>query len=380
MTGFIISILAALATTLWGVSSCRIAYIDFYSDRGDFGSWYLDPTPNGNTMHYRVGIGLFTWLVPYDVTTTTATTNNSTSSSWSHGSCAGYTQMQLQHFDDKFFEAGRLFSVLAVLGGAGCMIWSWFLCCISLGRYQIYMMSMILGLVVLFVAMTFLLMASALCTGLRVDGGPHTHCTIDQDGLVLIASCLLWCVALIVSMMYIKPQDRDWIVRNGQLTNAFDERLEERRRRQKERQLQIQESQQERQQQHQIQQQRQQQQQLQQQQQQLQQQQEKQTAWTDTVEETKTTTRRGFFFGNKKQLPSSPTPPLALNYSIDEESMNDGTIEIQLSGESSRTASTSPTTSRNKQPSSSSSSSPSSPLSPSSEDVKSSGSAMGAEI
>jgi hypothetical protein len=59
LSGLIFSCITALAATLWGVSSCRFAFVDFVSDRGDFSDFYLDPTSDGDPVYYRAGIGEF---------------------------------------------------------------------------------------------------------------------------------------------------------------------------------------------------------------------------------------------------------------------------------------------------------------------------------
>jgi hypothetical protein len=218
LTGLILSCLAALASTMWGVSSCRFLYIDYTSDRGGFADYYLDPTPDGDPVLYRTGAGMFTWLVPFD-------------NDWSDGFCQGYTDLQRDAFSDHSFETARIFAVLSVLAAIGVTIWTWFLACISLGKFQIYMMSTILGLLVIFCGFTFLIFSSNLCNHLVEAQGYGSDCTLDQGGLVTIAAVILWSVAALISIIYIKPPDQDLVLMNGQITNAFENRLEERRRR-----------------------------------------------------------------------------------------------------------------------------------------------------
>ena len=225
MVGLISSSIGALCTTMWGVSSCRYAFVDFDSDRGDFGEFYLDPTPDGPVIQFRAGVGLFTWLEPFD------------STDWSQGSCTGYTELQTNLFADTTFEVARIFAVLSVLTGIGVVIWTLFLSCISLGKYQIWTMSTIFGVEAIFVALTMLIFASDLCHDTLVaqlsDGGTDNQyeagCTLDQGGLVVIAAILLWCVSFLISVMYVKPPERDMTFVNGQITNAFEQRKKERK-------------------------------------------------------------------------------------------------------------------------------------------------------
>lgn len=223
MFGLIFSCMAALAATLWGVSSCRFVFVDFISDRGDLSDFYLDPTPDGAPVKFRHGVGLFTWLQPFD------------DGDWSKGQCTGYTQLGREHFSDNYFEVARVFSVLSVLGGIGMTCWTLFLACISLGKFQIWMLSTILGFLAIFVGLTFLILPSSLCTDLvsyQDDEGTNeytTECTLDQGGLVTIAGAVLWSVASLISIIYIKTPETDMrITQDGQITNAFQQRRKER--------------------------------------------------------------------------------------------------------------------------------------------------------
>jgi hypothetical protein len=216
--------MSAFASTMWGVSSCRFLYLDYTSDRGDFSEFYLDPTPDGDPVLYRTGAGMFTWLVPFE-------------NDWSDGSCQGYTALQREAFSDHTFETARIFAVLSVLGGLGVMVWTWFLACISLGRFQIYMLSTVLGLLTIFCGMTFLIFSSNLCNILVEAQGYDSDCTLDQGGLVTIAAVILWTVAALITIIYIQPPEQDLVVKDGKISNAFEQRLEERRLRERDRKL-----------------------------------------------------------------------------------------------------------------------------------------------
>lgn len=228
VSGMILSCIIALSSTLWGVASCRFAYVDFISDRGDFGVFYLDPTPDGGPVLYRAGVGLFTWLQPL------------TTDDWSKGQCTGYTVLQTDQFSDDIFEVARIFGVLSVLGGVGVTCWTLFLGCISLGRFQIWMLSGVLFFITAFVGLTFLIFQSALCQDLvsYQDESYTTQCTLDQGGLVIIASCILWCVAFLMSVIYIKPPELDLeFSPDGQIRNAFEQRQRIRQQQMKQRRL-----------------------------------------------------------------------------------------------------------------------------------------------
>jgi hypothetical protein len=202
-------------------------FVDFTTDRGDFSDFYRDPTPDGEAVSQRVGAGLFSWLVP------------NTADDWSDGQCAGYSELQRQHFSDNVFEVSRIFAVLAVLGGMGVTLWVLFLSCISLGRFQIWMMSIIIGFLTIFTAMTFLIFLSKLCSNLTSyqDGSYETDCTIDQGGLVVIAATLFWAVAFLISVVYIKTPEKDLTLQDGRITNAFELRQQQRLQREKQRRM-----------------------------------------------------------------------------------------------------------------------------------------------
>ena len=128
LIGLMVSCMAALSATMYGVASCRFLFVDFESDRGDFSEFYLDPTSDGEVVKYRAAAGLFQWLVPFEET------------DWSVGRCAGYTELQRENFDDIIFEVARIFGVLSVLIGIVMVLWTWFLSCLSLEKCQIWLM------------------------------------------------------------------------------------------------------------------------------------------------------------------------------------------------------------------------------------------------
>jgi hypothetical protein len=229
LTWFMLSTCAALAATMWGVATCRFLFVDYVTDRGDFSDFFADPTADGDPVRRRVGAGLFSWLTPYDG-----------EADWTDGQCSGYTERQREHFGDTIFEVARIFAVFATLGGMGITLWVLFLACISLGRFQLWMMSAVLGFIAVSVGLTFMIFQSKLCTDLVTyqDVSFETKCTIDQGGLVVIAAVIFWVVAFLISVVYIKPPEADLTLQNGRITNAFEERQQQRLRRGKERKMQ----------------------------------------------------------------------------------------------------------------------------------------------
>jgi len=234
ITGVTVASICAMAATMYGMASCRMFYIDYTTDRGDFSDFYNDPTADGDPVLQRVGAGLFSWLVP-----STEDRNGDSKLDWTDGQCAGFTASQREFFSDTIFEVARIFAVLGVLGGMGIVLGIFFLSCMSMKRFQIWMLSAVLGFVAIFVGLTFLVFKSQLCTDLvsYQNESYGTECTIDQGGLVVIAAALFWSVAFLISVVYIKDPRRDMGIRDGRITNAFDERTEERQVREKERRM-----------------------------------------------------------------------------------------------------------------------------------------------
>lgn len=219
---------------MWGMSSCRMFYIDYTTDRGDFSDFFKDPTADGDPVPQRVGAGLFSWLVP-----SSEDRNGDSKLDWTDGQCAGFSESQRNYFSDTLFQVARIFAVLSVLGGMGVLLGIFLLSCMSMRRFQIWMLSAILGFIVTFVCLTFLVLRSKLCTDLvgSQDDGFGTACTIDQGGLVVIASAIFWGVAFVISVVYIKDPKRDLGIVDGEITNTFDRRQEERLQREKERRM-----------------------------------------------------------------------------------------------------------------------------------------------
>ena len=209
-------------------------YIDYTTDRGDFSDFYRDPTADGEPDLQRVGAGLFSWLVP-----SSEDTNGDLNTDWTDGQCAGFSEGQRTFFSDNIFEVARIFAVLSVLGGMGVVFAVLFLSCMSLRRFQIWMLSIILGFITIFVCLTFIVFQSTLCNDLvsYQNEEYETKCTIDQGGLVVIAAAIFWSVAFLISVVYIKDPKRDLGIRDGQITNAFETRQEQRYQREKERRI-----------------------------------------------------------------------------------------------------------------------------------------------
>jgi hypothetical protein len=229
MMGLLLSTFAALAANMWGVSSCRFLFLDFQSDRGDFADMFFDPTPDGEPVLFRVGAGLFTWLAP------------SNKLDWSTGTCSGYNVVQIDNISDQKFEIARALAVFSVIIGVGVSLWCLFLACLSLTRCQIILLASCFFMLVGMTIGTHVIFFSQLCTQALVaeqSDDYSVQCTLDQGGLVVIASSILWCVSFLITVIYIKPPEADLAVINGQIENVFDVRMEQRKRLQREKQLQ----------------------------------------------------------------------------------------------------------------------------------------------
>lgn len=231
--GLIVSSLFALAATMWGMASCRYMYIEYTTDRGDFGDFYLDPTADGEPVTQRVGAGLFTWLEPFTNIYGTDIIH------WSNGQCSGYSEGQREFFADTTFEVARVFAVLSVIGGMSSVLAMILLSCISFVRFQIWILSTILMMLAVSNCLTFIIFQSKLCNDLvsYQNESYSTQCTIDQGGLIVIAGAIFWSVACLISVVFIKDPRRDLSIKNGKITNKFDARQERRNLREKERKV-----------------------------------------------------------------------------------------------------------------------------------------------
>jgi hypothetical protein len=210
----------AMAASMWGISSCRMGFVEYTNDRGDFSDFYLDPTSDGDAVEMRTGIGLFQWLDPFE------------EDDWSEGQCRGYTTLQLEFFGDTALEIARASGVLSVIGAVAMSFWVLFLNCISMSRMQIRVLQLCLFALMLNIGGTFAIFFSPLCTDLvsYQDEDYETKCTLDQGGLVVIAAALLWAVAFVISCIYIKSPEMDLrIGEDGKMINAFEDRQERRK-------------------------------------------------------------------------------------------------------------------------------------------------------
>ncbi|CAJ1952290.1 unnamed protein product [Cylindrotheca closterium] len=218
--GLMVASLAAMAASMWGISSCRMAFVEYTNDRGDFSDFYLDPTSDGEGVPMRTGIGLFQWLEPFD------------DNDWSQGQCRGYTTLQLEFFGDNALEVARGCGVLAVIGAVAMSFWILFLNCVAMGQMQIRVLQLCLVCLTINIGGTFSIFFSPLCQDLvsYQDESYETKCTLDQGGLVVVSAALLWAVALLISCIYIKAPEKDiQILADGKEINAFEHRQERRR-------------------------------------------------------------------------------------------------------------------------------------------------------
>jgi len=167
--------------------------VTFTSDRGNFEEYFsiYDSQLNAEEANYKVGVGLFQWLRPSDV------------DDWSEGACTGYQQSVLEEVSDTMFETARGFGVFAVLLSFGVFIWCFFTACLSLNRFQIYIMRAIILLGTLCSGLTFLFTRSSLCTEAFLD----RECQLDEGGLIMIAAVILWFVSFILSAVFFKRVD-----------------------------------------------------------------------------------------------------------------------------------------------------------------------------
>jgi hypothetical protein len=185
----ILSVSAALATTMYATASCRFVVITFTSDAGGLEDSYSGGSRAGATdaVTYKAAVGLYQWLRPKDPI------------DWSEGSCAGYQQTMLAQISDTYFNVSRSFAVFAVLMALFMTAWIFLTSCLDMNRIQRYLFAVICFVGMVSTAMTFFFRKSALCETEFLT----RDCTIDQGGLVMIAAVLFWLVTFFIAVRFV---------------------------------------------------------------------------------------------------------------------------------------------------------------------------------
>jgi hypothetical protein len=183
--------------TCYAVSTCRFVTLEFQSQYGAFDEHFFANDPDSeNLTTYQVGVGLFTWLRPFD------------SLEWSDGSCAGYNELQRDEIVTGTFEILRIVGIIAVIMSICLFLFSSIMTCLSLTRLQRYTMVACTFTLAAATGSLFLVSQSSICS----DTGVNPSCTMDQGGLVALGGIVSWVFTTLLIMFCIKP------VRDNKLT------------------------------------------------------------------------------------------------------------------------------------------------------------------
>ena len=143
------------------------------------------------------------------------------------GTCTGYTTSAFDQISDRIFEAARFLVVIAILLGLGVFVWIMSLACISLGPKQVYILAACQFLLVILVSMSFLVLASNLCTNV----GQDTTCSLDQGALVAIGAAISWFAGCCITLVFMKSPEKERRERHEEIERRAQALVEKRRKR-----------------------------------------------------------------------------------------------------------------------------------------------------
>lgn len=208
--------MGAVATTVYAVASCHFVVVEFVSINGGFDDIFESGA--GDVLEtYKTGAGLFTWLEPIDW------------DEWEDGECVGYTERARETISDTTFEAARFMGVFVVLFGLLVLIWTFCLACMTLRKWQRHVYQAITLFLCIMTCLTFLIKKSALCHEVGLD----TECSLAEGGLVNIAGAILWFVAFLISVVFVRPSDV--VVRASKMYDDDEEKAQRRQERKRQR-------------------------------------------------------------------------------------------------------------------------------------------------
>ena len=189
--GLLLATGAAFVATTYAVASCRFLVVSFESDTGHFEEYFVNEQQvdaGRNRLAYKAGVGLFKFLRPNDV------------ADWSEGVCTGYQELMMDELADPVWGTARFFAVMAVMMAAVVLFWTAGTACFGLNQIQIVLLGVCCLLGCVSSGMTFLMGRSGMCQDLFLT----RDCKIDEGGLVMIAGTILWFIAFLVSVVYMK--------------------------------------------------------------------------------------------------------------------------------------------------------------------------------
>ena len=166
--------------------------LDYQSRVGDFDQHFYERNPEEEYAVHRVGVGLFSWLRPFDTL------------EWESGACAGYNQLQREVIVDQLFEMLRIAGILAVVISVSCFLFSLSIACLSFSNIQRYILVIAALLMSALTGSSLMITRSGVCTQV----GTSPNCSIDQGGLVAIAGVVCWMLTFLVAIFFVQPVHR----------------------------------------------------------------------------------------------------------------------------------------------------------------------------
>lgn len=166
--------------------------LTFRSEQGNFEEYYdifgRSETSNVPTQ-YKTGIGMFQWLKPFG-------------DDWQDGYCLGYQESMLETMSDPTFEAARGFAVFGVLMGLGVSLAAFSSGCLMYNWIQLSLLRFCLVVAAVATGLCMMMRQSSLCTTEFLD----RSCDLDEGGLLIIAGIILWLVAFVISVVFLRAE------------------------------------------------------------------------------------------------------------------------------------------------------------------------------
>ncbi|GKY90547.1 hypothetical protein MPSEU_000028400 [Mayamaea pseudoterrestris] len=223
-TGIFFVVAAALSATCYGIASCRLLVLTFdasgtgseggvgcfeeyFQIHNDVSSGWdnSQSTTNSNATSAatwcQVGMGLFQWMRPNEIRSIES--NSTSSSDWQDGYCVGYQQTMLDSLgdDDPLFHVARGLGIFSVILSFVLLGWTFVMSCLELNWMQIFLLRLCCLMASLTSELSFLMKKTAICSSMF---DATANCKLDQGGLAMVTACILWLIALVMSIVFME--------------------------------------------------------------------------------------------------------------------------------------------------------------------------------
>jgi len=185
----LISMGCGLVCTCYSVTSCQFFALDYGSTKDFDQYFFLRGESSNNYTSHTVGVGLFTWLRPFD-----------TSQDWNDGTCAGYNQLQRNVIVDETFDALRIAGIVAVMLSFTIFLFALSMSCLSFSRIQRVMTVLSAVATSGLTGSSFMMTQSGICTEI----GDHPNCVMDKGALAAIAGVGFWALTAAIAFYFLQ--------------------------------------------------------------------------------------------------------------------------------------------------------------------------------